>query len=167
MRTEGKIRTAIIITVLIILAYLATGYTYELYRLDIDSAAVDTAAINRVNIDGSDFTPIFKLLGYGVNGFVWIIASMSFTVIILIASLILLIPIRVIGLNRKRKVDALEPKIVNISFIIIAILSLITGGILSRMLLILPLIVYNAVWMLCAHMLCIAPLSDTANEKKP
>lgn len=167
MRTEGKIRTVIIISILIILAYFATGYTYELYRLNIDSAAVDVETIDEINIDGSDFTPVFKLLGYSVNSFVWVIASMSYTIIILVTSLVLLIPIRVIGLNRKRKFDALEPKIVSRSFIVIAALSLIIGGILSRMLMILPLIVYNAIWILCAHMLCIAPLSDASKEQNP
>lgn len=96
MKPGGKIRIAISIVIMMILAYLATGFLYELYRYAIKNAIVD-ARVKDIVLDGSDFTPIFRLLGAGVNAFFVMIMTGIYAGAILIGGLILLIPFRLIG----------------------------------------------------------------------
>lgn len=78
--------------------------------------------------------------------------------VILIAGLILLIPFRLIGLNKKRCIEKLEYKIVKYAYIIILTLSFLMGGILTRFSIPVMLFVLNAIWGLLVLVLCVIPL---------
>ncbi|MGN0661440.1 MAG: hypothetical protein ACI4JX_06930 [Oscillospiraceae bacterium] len=121
---------------------------------------IDIDKINNMNIDGSDFTPVFKLLGFGMNSFVLFISIGLYALIILAASLILLIPFALIGLNKKRQAEPKEYTIIKCVFIAVLALSILTGGILTRFILILPLILFNAVWAVSVLLFCIVPLRN-------
>lgn len=158
MRLEGKIRIAVSSVIMMILAYFATSYLYEFYQLGIKHFLVDTSDINDIIIDGSDFTPVFKLLGGGFNGILLVIITGVYAVIILIVGLILLIPFRLIGLNKKRCIEKLEYKIVKCAYVIILTLSFLIGGILTRFSFLILLFLLNAIWGLLVLTFCVVPL---------
>lgn len=106
MKPEGKIRIVISIVIMMILAYFAIGFLYELYHYAIKNAMVD-AEVKGIMIDGPDFTPVFRLFGAGINAFFAMVMAGIYAGVILFAGLILLIPFRLIGLNKK---DALKSR---------------------------------------------------------
>ncbi len=163
MRLEGKARIIIFATITIVLAYFASGYTYELYELDIKNHLADMSSAENAVIDGSDFTLVFKLFGYGANGLIMTAISGVYAFVITIVSLILLLPFRAVGLNKKRMIGENECRIMKKIFIGVALLSLIIGGIITRFSQIALLLLYNAVWIFWAYILCILPLRK--NEK--
>ena len=111
MHTEGKIRIVISIVIFIILAYFSIGYTYELYHFGLEELYIDAGNINDIDITGSDFTPLFRLVGAGVNSFVGFLTAGIYAFVILAVSLILLLPYRLIALNKKREVSEKEGEI--------------------------------------------------------
>lgn len=163
MKPGGKIRIAISIVIMMILAYLATGFLYELYRYAIKNAIVD-ARVKDIVLDGSDFTPIFRLLGAGINAFFVMIMTGIYAGAILIGGLILLIPFRLIGLNKKRCIEKQEYKIVKYAYIIILPLSFLTGGALTRFSFLVPLLLLNAIWELLVLVLCVIPLKTHSSD---
>lgn len=158
MKPEGKARIIIFALISIVLAYFASGYTYELYELDIKSHLADVSSAENIVIDGSDFTPVFKLFGYGANGLIITVTSGVYAVVISVVSLILLLPFRAVGLNKKRSIGENECRIMKKLFIAVVVLSLLTGGIITRFSQIALLLLYNAVWIFWAYILCIFPL---------
>ena len=158
MEKEGKTRIIAFIIISIILSYFAIGYVYELYQSDINSVMVNTDEIKDINIDGSDFTPVFKLFGGGLNGFILLITVGIDSVVILVVGLILSISFRVIGLNKNRCIGQEEYKIVKYAYIIILSISFLTGGISTRFSLIIPLILFNAIWGGLVFGFCVMPL---------
>lgn len=163
MKTEGKIRIAVFAVIMLIFIYLSVGYVYE-YGLGRTDLRYVPEAENVIIIDGSDFTPIFRLMGMGFNGAMSFVMSIIYALVIVIASLIFLIPFRLIGLGKKRAVSVGEYIIVRRIYIAALILSVIIGGILSRFYGIIPLIVYNAIWALMTLAMCIIPMKKMSER---
>lgn len=84
--------------------------------------------------------------------------------VILIAGLILLIPFRLVGLNKKRCIEKLESKIVKYAYIIILTLSFLMGGILTRFSILMLLFILNVIWGLLVLVLCIIPLKTRSSD---
>lgn len=146
MNKAGKIRLAVFIAILVILSYFSVGYTYEIFSYSVNNYLIDTGNINDVNIDGSDVTTIFRTIGYGMNTFGRIIVLGINAIVIVIMSLVFAIPFRLIGLRKNTKVSALEINITKWSFIGVTILSVITGLIITKCMVIIPLLIYTALW---------------------
>lgn len=163
MKPGGKIRIVVSIVIMMILACFVTSFLYVLYQSAIKKAMVDTG-VKDIMIDGSDFTPVFKLFEVVLNIALIAIVVRIFAVILLIGGLILLIPFRLIGLNKKRCIQKSEYKIVKCAYVIILILSLLMGGILTRFLCLMPLFLLNAIWGLLALVLCVVPLKTHSSD---
>lgn len=158
MNPGGKIRIAISIVIMVVLASFTTMSLCGIYQLDIETAAVNIDDVADISVDGSDFTPIAKLFSLGLNTFVYVITAETYVLLILILSLILLTPFMLIGLNPKRTIEKTEYKIVKYAFIIILILSFLAGGILTRFSLFIATVFMNAIWALNVLIFCIIPL---------
>lgn len=52
MRTEGKIRIAAAVVILIVFAYFSIGYTVELFHLGIEKMTVDVDNMDGITVDG-------------------------------------------------------------------------------------------------------------------
>lgn len=163
MKTEGKIRIAVFAVIMLIFIYLSAGYAYE-YRLGQTDFRYVPEAENGIIIDGSDFTPIFRLLGAGFNGAMLFVMSIIHALVIAVASLIFLIPFRLIGLGKKRTVSGGEYIVIRRIYIAALILSVIIGGILSGFYGVIPLIVYNAIWALMTLAMCIIPMKKISER---
>lgn len=146
MNRTGKIRIAVFIVILLILSYFSVGYTYEIFSTSVNDYLIDTGNINDVNIDGSDFTIMFRLMGYCMNTFLGFFMYVIYAIIIVIVSLVFVIPFRLIGLRKSTKLTALEINITKWSFIGIIILSVITGLIITKCTVIIPLLIYTTIW---------------------
>lgn len=148
MSTNAKIRTAVYIVILLILAYFSVGYSYGAYRAKMPDSFVDTNNINNVIVDGSDFTPFVNLAGEGINGLMAFVTSGIYIVIIFVVSLVLVIPFRLIALRKDSEVSKQEADITKCSFIAVSVLSLLLGLILTKGSVLGLMLVYTGIWML-------------------
>lgn len=154
MDRKGNIRITIFILICLFLAYSAVGYTYDLYTLDMNSLIVDNENVN-VTFDGEDFSPIFKLMGYGINAFGAIVAFIVYVIVILVFSIILSVLYYFIGIKKIGGVSDRERYLTRRFFIVISIGSVIVGGIISRFSMILPLLIYSGIWTAFVFFLCV------------
>ena len=155
MNIQGKIRVAVFTVILIILAYFSVGYTYEIYNVNAEDFLIDTNNIENVNIDGSDFTPIFKMFGIGFNS-IWIgITCVLYAFIVLIVSLLLVIPLRFVGIKKDTKITELEQMLSKWLFGGIIFWSVVVGLILTRGTVLVPLLIYTAIWSIVVWLIYI------------
>lgn len=164
MQRESKIRIAIISLFFIVFLYFSIGYIYELYCLDLKSLL--SADNGSISIDGSDFTPIFTLFGAGISSFICLLTAASYALVIAIVSILLLVPFRLIALNKKRLVTNKEYLAVKKIFLSAIVLSLLVGGILSRFALLIPLLVFNSIWSVFTYIFCVLPMKAKIAEVK-
>jgi len=148
MNGAGKIRIAILVVILLGLSYFSVGYAYEIFVSSVKEYFIDTNNINDINIDGADFTMIFRLMGAGLNSILSLFLYGIYAVVVFLASLILVIPFRLIGLRKSTELTALEISITKWVFIVGIILSLIVGVIITRCTVLIPLLIYTAIWAL-------------------
>ena len=69
MSRPGIARIIVFSVILILLAFFSVGYTYETFNTSLKQQFIDVDDINNINIDGSDFTLGFRILGTGINSF--------------------------------------------------------------------------------------------------
>lgn len=148
MTKTAKARIIIFIIILLVLSYFSVGYTYEVFNVSVENYFIDADNINNINIDGADFTPMFRIMGYGMNTFLGFLMYGLFAVIIGIVSIIFIIPFRFIGLRKQTKITILEKKITLWSFGGIVLLSVCLALILTKGTVIIPLLFYTAIWAL-------------------
>lgn len=164
MNKTEKIRIAVFIIILVVLSYFSVGYTYEIFSMNIDNYFIDTGNINDVNIDGSDVTPIFHLMGYGMNTFVGFLMYGIYAIIIGIVSLVLIIPFRLIGLKKYTKLTVYEMKITKWCFVGVTILSIMIGLMITRCTLIIPLLTYTAIWTIIVFFIYVLSVLKRGGE---
>ena len=147
-----KIRLIIFIVLLIYCTYLGAGYSYELEGRDsISSHVHNSSDIDDVYIDGSDFTPVVRLLGYGVNGFlslVYFLAMLGIMILIVVLSLVPTLLLRFVGIRKRHIVTEDEYKFTKYLYFIGIGISLVFSLILTRFVGIVPCILFNAAWAL-------------------
>lgn len=148
MSTNAKIRIAAYIVILLILAYFSVSFSYGAYKANMPDSFVDTQNMGNITVDGSDVTPVLGLLGSGANGFMAFLTSVIYMVVIFVVSLILVIPFRLIALNKESEVSRQEADICKWSFIVVSVFSLILGLILTRGTVLGLTLVYTGIWAL-------------------
>ena len=156
----GKIRLCVFMALLLWCIYLGAGYSYSLegeasLSQHMTNMMVDTDDIDNVNIDGSDFTPIFRLLGYGANGLLaltYFLFIILFVFIIVVLSIIPTLVLRFVGLRKRYIVTEDEYNFTKYLYFIAMGISLVISLILTRFVGIIPCLLFNAAWAL---ILCI------------
>ena len=161
MDRTGRIRTVVFAVILLILAFFAVGYVRELYASGFSGRIINTEEINEINIDGSDFGWLFRLLGHGVNGLISFVVYGVYAVIVLIVSLVLVIPFRLIVVRRSTVISSEERRLTKIIFGAVVGVSLLLGLILTKGSCIAALIFYTAIWALIV--LCVYILTTKKN----
>ena len=146
MTNAGKIRITLFIVILLMICYFSVGYTYEIFNTNLESTFIDTARTDSVIIDGTDFTPMFRLFGNGLNSFFEFVTYVIYAVILLLISLFFLLPLRLIGIKKNTRITNQEKKITCSVFAGFLLLSVITGLILTKGTVILPLLTYTLIW---------------------
>ena len=152
----GKIRLCVFMALLLWCIYLGAGYSYSLEGQDsmsqhVSHNMVDTDDINNVSIDGSDFTPIIRLLGYGANGLLTLLYFffiILFILIIVVLSIIPTLVLRYVGLRKKYIVTEDEYNFTKYLYFIAMGISLVISLILTRFVGIIPCLLFNATWAL-------------------
>ena len=170
MPKEGIIRCIILAVILVAFAYLSVGYTYEIARDKgaFDEMKVDVDDIDSVNIDGSDFTPIFQIMGAGVNGMMDLasfLVDCIYAMVILVVSLIASVLLRCIGLRKKKHCVCEKEKIITkwMYFGVIGA-SILLGLILARFTTIIQLLICTAVWVAPSLLIYVLPLLMFKNQ---
>lgn len=147
MNLAGKIRVIIFFVILIILAYFSVRFTCDIYNIDITNLVIDTNDTDKVYVDGSDFTPIYSLIGMGANFFFAALSYVLYTVFVLLVSLLLVLLLRFIGIRKGTQISEQEQKISKWMFMGITFTSVIIGLILTRGTLIIHLLIYTLIWV--------------------
>lgn len=154
MNKGGIIRIIIYFIIVGVLCFLAVGNCCEIYCDGIQS--VNTEGTDIV-VDGADFSPLVMFLGYGFNGFLSLMFAGIYAIVIMIASVICLVPFRLIGLNKKRIVSQTEYEIYKNSLIVLSVASVLLSGILSGFKGLLLPIIYNGLWVVFVLGLVVLP----------
>lgn len=155
MNRGGIIRIVIWIVIVLILLYFSIGYSYEVFRAE--AALIDPSDTHEITVDNEDFTPVVTLLEYGVNGVFTLINQAAYAIIILIVSILLILPFRLIGLNKKRKITRKEYVIYQYSFIGVFVLALMISVILTRFTGLLTILLYNGIWAVLGLLFVVLP----------
>lgn len=156
----NKCRVTIFILILAILSYFSIGYTYETFCTNLDNLKVDVEDIedNSINIDGSDFTLIFRFIGYGVNSFFELVIYAIFTIIIFIVSIVLIVPFKLIVFRKNTIFTPLEIKITKLSFVGVVFLSILISCIITKFTIIIPLLFYTMIWATIVFFVYVLPV---------
>ena len=165
MGNSGKIRVVVFTLILIILAYFSIGYTGEVYYTGLKSVVVDVDDINYISVDGADVTPLCRFLGLGLNSMLAMFAYFVYTLIILLTSIFLLVPLRLIGIKESTIISETEQKISKRIFIGMIFLSLIVGMVLTRGTFILPLCIYTLIWSVMTWLIYIQRVCSVVDEE--
>ena len=160
LNKDGKIRLGFFIVLLLWCIYLGAGYSYSLEGQDsmsqhVINSMVNTDEINNVSIDGSDFTPIMRLLGFGANGLLtlqYLVFAIIFVIVIVVLSIIPTLVLTFVGLRKTNVVTEDEYIFTKYLYFIAMGTSLVISLILTRLVGIVPCLLFNAAWAL---VLCI------------
>ncbi|MCR5322450.1 MAG: hypothetical protein K6E85_04155 [Lachnospiraceae bacterium] len=152
----GKIRLCVFMALLLWCIYLGAGFFSSLEGQDplsqyVMNRMVDTDDIDNVSIDGSDFTLIFRLLGYGANGLLsllYLFFIILFALIIVVLSIIPTLVLKSVGLRKKYIVYEDEYNFTKCLYFIAIGISLVISLILTRFVGIIPCLLFNAAWAL-------------------
>ena len=158
MSIAGKIRVAAFITILVIISYVTVKTTLLLYCIGINEGLISVGEINDINIDGSDFTVLFKIIGHITNIFIVIIVFGVCGVVIGIKSLLLILPLRLIGLRNKPQLTMQEKNITKRCFLGVLSLSVITGLVLTGCTMIIPFTYYTLIWTIVVLFVYLSPV---------
>ena len=150
MSRPGIARIIVFSVILILLAYFSAGYTYETFNTSLKQQFIDVDDINNINIDSSDFTPGFRILGTGFNSFLALLTFGTYAIVILVVSAIFIVPFRFIGLRKNSIVTDMEKKTTKAVFAGAVAISIIVSLIITRMTMIIPLMIYTAMWAVMA-----------------
>lgn len=124
-RQKVRIISLLIISILLFLS--ASGYASS-----IKNAGQQIDYVEDMNVDGSDFSPIANLFIAGTNGFLQFLTSIVAVIAMVVISLILLIPWRLIAIKKDSKISKAEPDIAKAILIIFVIITPITGFIITH-----------------------------------
>ena len=163
MKKSGMIRISVFTVILLIFSYFSVGCAHSIFISGTEQMFIDTSNTN-INIDGSDFTLIFRLIGAETNLLIGIFVYGIYAVIVFIVSLVLCIPFRLVGLRKNTVISNRESKITKYIFIGILSVSIITGLILTRFTVIIPLLFYTAIWAVIAFFIYVYPLLKRAGN---
>ncbi|MCM1494193.1 MAG: hypothetical protein NC089_00155 [Bacteroides sp.] len=155
MSRGEQIRIVIYTVMLFIFVYFSIGYSYEVYGTG--SALSNPSGTHEIVVDNEDFTPLVMLFGYGINGFLSFFMQGMYAIIILIVSVLFILPFRLIGLNKKRKITQKEYAIYKDSFIGIFGLALMISAILTRFTGLLTIFLYNGIWAVFVWLFVLLP----------
>lgn len=148
----NKTRVFLYFVIVSILLYLSIGYCYELCCFN--SGFINDSSII---VDGADFSPLIMFLGYGMDGALRTVSAMIYTVVILVASVVLVVPFYLIGLKKSSIMTKREYKVFRYSYIILLAVALAACVILTRFTGIVFVLVYNGVWAFFVYALIILP----------
>ena len=154
----GKIRLILFVCIIIWCLYWGIGFSYEISRgggltNGLSDNMVDVSNIDDVYVDGSDVTMGVRLLGLAANGaiiVVIVIFMLLFMVIETVATIVPMVLLRIIGLNKKYIVTEDEYIITKRIYIIAIGLGLVLSLCITRFTGIIPAILFTLVWSLVA-----------------
>ncbi len=154
----GKIRLILFVSVLIWCLYWGVGFSYEISQgggstNSLSSNMVDVSDIDDVYLDGSDVTWGVRLLGWATNGaimIVLVILMLLFMVLETVATIVPMILLRLIGLNKKYIVTEDEYTLTKSIYLIAIGLGLVLSLCFTRFTGIIPAILFTLVWSLTA-----------------
>lgn len=153
----AKIRLILFFVLLIWCIYLGVGFSYEIDGRQSLTGGVSgqMAHPSQLNgnymIDGSDFTPLVILLGYGVNGILAIFYIFIILVVVVVETVLIFIPVlilRLLGLKEKYEVSEEEYKFIKYSYLVTLGICIIASLIITKFIGIIPTIMFNADWAL-------------------
>lgn len=159
-----KIKFIVFIIILAILIYFSVGYTYELYKMSIPQ--IDMSDASNAVVDGADFSFAIMIMGYGVNGFLNFITKVSYTLIVFVASLILIIPFSFICINRKKGVTEEDYKLYKNMYILAVCVSLLLCMMLSKMTGLLFILLLNGTWALISFLFVLLRARMISKERR-
>ena len=137
---------------------------------DLTNNYVNTSDIDNVNIDGSDFTLAFRLMGAAANGLITFVYCIVILLLVVIETIFVFIPVmllRFIGL-RKKYIDTVnedEYKITKYIYLFAIGLSVILGLIVANFAAIIPMILLDAAWILLL-LIYVLGLKNTLKTKE-
>ena len=114
--------------------------------------------VDNLNVDGSDFSPIANLFVAGANGLLLFVECLVTGAVMLVFSLILLVPWRIIAIKKDSEIAKCE---LNMSLIILAgfaAAALIIGLIISRFTLLTVILFLEFIPTVIYLLLCVLPL---------
>ena len=114
--------------------------------------------VDNLNVDGSDFSPIAYLFVAGANGLLLFVECLVTGAVMLVFSLILLVPWRIIAIKKDSEIAKCE---LNMSLIILAgfaAAALIIGLIISRFTLLTVILFLEFIPTVIYLLLCVLPL---------
>lgn len=155
MGITGIIRLIILTLIFIILSYWTAGSAYGIYTAGKVEQSINSG---EVTIDGTDFTPMFDLAGYGANSFIGFITSVAYGIVIIVLSLFIIIPFRLIALRKDSFIFEQEKRATIWIFVSIMALSTIIVLVITRGSAIIPLLIYTLTWALPSFLIYVLPV---------
>lgn len=156
----NKARVILYFVIVSILLYLSIGYCYELCHFD-SGLITDSDFI----VDGTNFTPLITLLGYGMEGMLVFFLAIIYTIVIMVANVVLVVPFYLIGLRKSNIMTTGEYKVYWYSYIALLAISLMTCVILTRFTEIAFILIYNAIWAAFVYLLIILPAKKMCQKE--
>lgn len=127
LSNRQKARVLSLFIISIVLFFNATGYING-----IQNVGQEIDYVEDMDVDGSDFSPIANLFIAGHKGMMQCLAGIVAVIGMIIISLILLIPWRLIAIKKISEVSKKELDIAKAILILFTIVTPITGCILTR-----------------------------------
>ena len=127
LSNKQKVRVISLFIIAILLFLSASGYAGS-----IKDAGQQIDYVEDMNVDGSDFSPIANLFITGTNGMLQLLTCIAAVVIMVIDSLILLVPWRLIAIRKDSDISKKEPNIAKAILIIFVVITPVTGFIITH-----------------------------------
>ena len=127
LSNRQKVRMISLLIISILLFLSASGYVRS-----IQNAGQQIYYVEDMDVDGSDCSPIANLFIAGTNGMLQLLTCIAAVVIMVIDSLILLIPWRLIAIRKDSEISKKEPDIAKAILIIFVVITPITGFIITH-----------------------------------
>ncbi len=161
----AKIRLVILALIMAWCAYCVIAYSREIYDMSADTSSmlIDTKTVGPINIDGSDFTAIFKGLAAGSNALVVTAVLGVYSAVIAVLTLIPIFLYWLIAIRKAENVSAEEAElamnICGLAGFISVIGGILITGFSSRM----PAVLLTLIWLLPAFPIIVIPLRKRIN----
>ena len=127
LSNRQKVRVISLLIISIFLFLSASGYASS-----IKNAGQQIDYVEDMDVDGSDFSPIANLFIAGTNGMLQLLTGIVSVIAIVIDSLILLIPWRLISIRKDSEISKKEADIAKAVLIIFVVITPVTNFIITH-----------------------------------
>lgn len=163
MKKTSLLRLAAFAVIAGICLIFTVNFAYTLSS-ELIRKPIDTENMSDVLVDGSDFTPFFRLLGNTFNSFFLFVYMALNLAMIAVVSVLACTVFRIAAIRRLTSIGSAEMDAARNIYFGAAGTAIVVSLVITRFTYIIPVLLYIGIWWLNTTLICYLPIRDHYRE---